>query len=141
MELPLEAREYVYMLPAAAPEEGTVAEEEGEAKPKPVKKNKSKYSCLGCKINVWGKPGLKIKCGSCEKDFEERDEGEILGFWAFHIPLTNRAIFMTSFRLNINSFKASAENNSPSFKGKKCHSVLIPTFFPNLLIGLRNLLK
>lgn len=29
-------------------------------------KNKIKYTCPGCKINAWGKPGLKLICGDCE---------------------------------------------------------------------------
>ena len=35
-----------------------------------VKKNRSnrcKYSCPSCNMNVWGKPELKIICGSCKK--------------------------------------------------------------------------
>ncbi len=31
------------------------------------KKNKIKYSCSKCGINVWGKPDLKILCIECEK--------------------------------------------------------------------------
>lgn len=31
--------------------------------------NRLKYSCPGCLVNVWGKPELKIECGSCKKPF------------------------------------------------------------------------
>lgn len=31
--------------------------------------NRLKYSCLGCSINVWGKPGLRIICGECNEAF------------------------------------------------------------------------
>ncbi len=44
--------------------------EEGEGTPK--KKNKVKYSCSGgCSANVWGKPGLSIRCKTCRADFAE----------------------------------------------------------------------
>ena len=33
------------------------------AKPRP--KSKVKFTCPECGINVWGKPGLKLICGSC----------------------------------------------------------------------------
>lgn len=33
---------------------------------KPTKnKNKTKYSCSNCKVNVWGKSGLNIQCMDC----------------------------------------------------------------------------
>jgi predicted SprT family Zn-dependent metalloprotease len=32
-------------------------------------RKKTKYTCPSCKSNVWGKPKLKIVCGSCEVDF------------------------------------------------------------------------
>jgi len=35
----------------------------------PVPKKKIKYSCPGCSVNVWGKPSLSIKCGSCDFEF------------------------------------------------------------------------
>ncbi len=28
-------------------------------------KNKVKYTCPDCKINVWGKPGLNVACVDC----------------------------------------------------------------------------
>lgn len=40
------------------------------AKLRPVSRNKTKYSCPGCKVNVWGKPGLKIRCEDCDMSFE-----------------------------------------------------------------------
>lgn len=33
--------------------------------------SKLKYSCLNCKINVWGKPKLKLICGICQGEFKE----------------------------------------------------------------------
>lgn len=35
------------------------------------KSNRIKYSCPKCEINVWGKPDLRIKCISCDKELEE----------------------------------------------------------------------
>ena len=32
-------------------------------------KGKGKYSCLNCKINIWGKKGLNIICGECQNPF------------------------------------------------------------------------
>jgi predicted SprT family Zn-dependent metalloprotease len=32
-------------------------------------KNKVKYSCPGCDVNVWGRPGLSISCDECRKPF------------------------------------------------------------------------
>lgn len=37
---------------------------------RPPSRIKTKYSCPSCKANVWGKPGLKIQCVDCEKEFE-----------------------------------------------------------------------
>lgn len=28
--------------------------------------NRNKYTCPGCSLNVWGKPGLRVLCGDCE---------------------------------------------------------------------------
>ncbi|WP_347990350.1 SprT-like domain-containing protein [Methylomonas sp. AM2-LC] len=36
----------------------------------PNKTNRSKYTCP-CDLNVWGKPGLNIQCGSCGGRFSE----------------------------------------------------------------------
>lgn len=38
---------------------------------KKTDKNKIKYTCNTCDINLWGKPGLKIICGECKSKFEE----------------------------------------------------------------------
>lgn len=37
---------------------------------RPPSRNKTKYSCPSCRVNVWGKPQLKIVCGDCETSFE-----------------------------------------------------------------------
>ena len=37
---------------------------------RPVSRKKTKYTCLGCKANVWGKPGLKLICGECDQEFQ-----------------------------------------------------------------------
>ncbi len=34
-------------------------------------RQKVKYSCTECHINVWGKPDLKLICGQCKIDFTE----------------------------------------------------------------------
>lgn len=49
----------------------------GKIDPKIEKRNrlissgrkKTKYTCTACKVNVWGKPKLKIICGDCKNDF------------------------------------------------------------------------
>lgn len=33
----------------------------------PKSKDKVKYTCPGCGINVWGKPGLKLRCDDCNQ--------------------------------------------------------------------------
>lgn len=48
-----------------AQELGLVIREEGD------RSNRTKYSCPTCpKVNVWGRPGLKIKCGECDSLLE-----------------------------------------------------------------------
>lgn len=49
---------------------GGIAALIGEA-PAPPKKNKVKYSCPLCLVNVWGKSGLNLVCGDCNHKFEE----------------------------------------------------------------------
>ena len=49
--------------------------EEQEAEPKP-KKNKVKYTCPSCKVNVWGKPELNIFCGGCDERFQSNIDTE-----------------------------------------------------------------
>lgn len=36
---------------------------------KPVN-SKAKYTCPSCGVNVWGKPNLSVKCGTCKVDFD-----------------------------------------------------------------------
>ena len=49
-----------------------VVGEEVFANVKPAKgKVKSKYSCEGCSSNVWGKPGLRLACLSCDQELVE----------------------------------------------------------------------
>ena len=36
----------------------------------PKKKNKVKYTCPSCSMNVWGKPDLNINCGECDQRLE-----------------------------------------------------------------------
>ncbi|MDH5327678.1 MAG: SprT-like domain-containing protein [Gammaproteobacteria bacterium] len=36
--------------------------------PPPVAKNKVKYSCIDCGINVWGKTGLNLACTDCDME-------------------------------------------------------------------------
>jgi predicted SprT family Zn-dependent metalloprotease len=35
------------------------------------KKLKSKYTCIGCDTNIWGKPNLELKCTPCDLQFIE----------------------------------------------------------------------
>ncbi|WP_300524430.1 SprT-like domain-containing protein [Alcanivorax sp.] len=37
------------------------------------KSNRNKYYCAGCYAQVWGKPGLNIQCGNCDRGFVEAD--------------------------------------------------------------------
>ncbi len=36
-------------------------------------KNKVKYSCPGCRVNVWGRPALRLKCMACDETLQERE--------------------------------------------------------------------
>ena len=36
---------------------------------RPQSRKKTKYSCPGCKANVWGKPELNLICGNCDEPF------------------------------------------------------------------------
>ena len=55
---------------------GTVATgKPGEPEPTRVvspgkSKEKTKYTCPGCGVNVWGKPGLNLKCGDCNETLQ-----------------------------------------------------------------------
>lgn len=44
---------------------------ETDLTPDEDKKRKIKYSCPICDYNVWGKPGLKIRCNECKSNYEE----------------------------------------------------------------------
>jgi hypothetical protein len=35
--------------------------------PMPDKSNRLKYSCPGCSLNAWAKPGANLICGDCEE--------------------------------------------------------------------------
>jgi ribosomal protein L37AE/L43A len=48
------------------------ARKEKESAQMAAKKVKTKYSCPSCNANVWGKPGLKVICGSCGKIYAEQ---------------------------------------------------------------------
>ena len=32
--------------------------------------SKTRYSCPACELNVWGKPGINVKCGDCDETME-----------------------------------------------------------------------
>ena len=57
-------------IPAAAGDAGGMAAPQNRS-------NRMKYSCGGCKdtISVWGKPGLKLICGSCLQGFSPAGAG------------------------------------------------------------------
>lgn len=69
--------EMMKRLLAGAGTSGTDDGEEGDERKKrlkrlrPPSRNKTKYCCPGCKVNVWGRPALKIKCDECGEMFEE----------------------------------------------------------------------
>ena len=37
-------------------------------------RNKTKYCCPGCDANVWGKPGLRIRCERCDRRFRMMEQ-------------------------------------------------------------------
>lgn len=39
----------------------------------PDKSNRYKYHCVGCGLNVWGKPDIAIVCGKCRQDMTRAD--------------------------------------------------------------------
>ena len=49
---------------------GKKKDEGRKAKLRPKSRNKTKYSCPACHVNVWGKPNLKIQCMDCNVLFE-----------------------------------------------------------------------
>lgn len=66
IEAEVNATAYAAPAPVALTESlGLVIREEGD------RSNRSKYSCPTCpKVNVWGRPGLKIKCGECDSPLQ-----------------------------------------------------------------------
>lgn len=38
---------------------------------RPPSQNKTKYTCPGCQVNLWGRPALQIRCVTCDELFEE----------------------------------------------------------------------
>ena len=42
---------------------------EAERRSRPRRPSKVKYTCLGCRQNVWGKPGLRLMCPDCGRCF------------------------------------------------------------------------
>lgn len=50
-----------------------VCGESGEGKARRARsvRSKTKYECLACATNVWGKPGLLVQCGVCDELFVE----------------------------------------------------------------------
>ena len=52
---------------------GSSKGDEGKGRKKslrPRSRNKTKYSCPECKVNLWGRPNLKIRCESCDERYE-----------------------------------------------------------------------
>lgn len=62
--LPFKSAEPIGKLEILAALTSELGEEEITA-PTPVKRNKTKYTCLHCKANVWGKPELEVICRPC----------------------------------------------------------------------------
>jgi len=55
----------------------SASEGKGKGKSASTSRNKTKYTCPGCESNVWGKPGLNIVCGDCDRLYEApEDEDE-----------------------------------------------------------------
>jgi len=53
------------------------AQTEDEARTRSAKSaSKTKFTCPGCELNAWAKPGAKLVCGECEELMtpEERDD-------------------------------------------------------------------
>ena len=44
----------------------TVKQTLEELKQQKLKKRKMKYTCVSCGINIWGKPGLRLRCEDCD---------------------------------------------------------------------------
>lgn len=41
--------------------------------PAKLKVSKLKYTCPTCKVNVWGKPGLRVRCDDCDQQLRCAD--------------------------------------------------------------------
>ena len=39
---------------------------------RPPSQNKTKYTCPGCQVNLWGRPNLQIRCVPCDADYEQQ---------------------------------------------------------------------
>ena len=37
------------------------------------RRNRVKYSCSGCNLNVWGRPGLRVACVACDRNMDGDD--------------------------------------------------------------------
>jgi predicted SprT family Zn-dependent metalloprotease len=55
--------------------------EDGEQQEKRQKKaaSKTKYTCPGCDLNAWAKPGAHLLCGDCELELEPEEPAEDAG--------------------------------------------------------------
>ena len=47
---------------------------ESVARSQPRRSSKVKYTCRGCRTNVWGKPGLSLLCPLCDRPFVAASE-------------------------------------------------------------------
>lgn len=45
----------------------------GKKSLRPRSRNKTKYSCPRCKVNLWGRPNLKIRCEDCNERYSVVD--------------------------------------------------------------------
>lgn len=60
------AAEPAALTPALASQQPETFEE-----PLPQTSNRRKYRCPKCRLQVWGKPGLKVNCGACQAELQE----------------------------------------------------------------------
>lgn len=54
------------IIPDIEPVEATAAQKSAKAK--------IKYTCRGCRTNLWGKPGLNVVCGDCNLVFMQQQQ-------------------------------------------------------------------
>jgi len=67
------SRKYTQLPPPLGEEpEPTDGDEEAREEKAAKSKNKRKYTCPGCKSNIWGKPGLDVICGTCSEQYQEQ---------------------------------------------------------------------